>query len=116
MMVFTPRVYQVHNHHVPPVRPIVLTVPYQFLVGMFASFGSFLYGYDLGVIGGCVAASAFRQTFNNPSPNETFVTSHYILYSITDRCPGVLLSPSSQAEASSARSSLGLLRIGWDGD
>ncbi|KUJ22195.1 general substrate transporter [Mollisia scopiformis] len=44
---------------------------YQFLVGVFASFGSFLYGYDLGVIAGVIASPAFLSTFNNPSANET---------------------------------------------
>ncbi|KAH6681336.1 general substrate transporter [Halenospora varia] len=44
---------------------------YQFLVGVFASFGSFLFGYDLGVIGGCVASPSFITTFNSPSANET---------------------------------------------
>lgn len=39
-------------------------------MGIFASFGSFLYGYDLGVIGGSVASSSFIQTFKNPKPNE----------------------------------------------
>ncbi|KAI6879111.1 sugar transporter STL1 [Hortaea werneckii] len=40
---------------------------YQICVGIFASLGSFLYGYDLGVIGGSVAAAAFEKNFNNPS-------------------------------------------------
>ncbi|KAF4548544.1 Sugar (and other) transporter-like protein 30 [Elsinoe fawcettii] len=43
---------------------------YQFLVGVFASLGSFLFGYDLGVIGGVVASSSFVSEFNNPSGNE----------------------------------------------
>ncbi|KAF2151515.1 general substrate transporter [Myriangium duriaei CBS 260.36] len=43
---------------------------YQFLVGVFASLGSFLYGYDLGVIGGVVASASFKTTLNNPSSNE----------------------------------------------
>ncbi|KFY29244.1 hypothetical protein V491_00123 [Pseudogymnoascus sp. VKM F-3775] len=42
---------------------------YQFLVGVFASLGSFNYGYDLGVIGGSVASSSFKSQFN-PNPNE----------------------------------------------
>ncbi|KAI7344640.1 sugar transporter STL1 [Hortaea werneckii] len=40
---------------------------YQICVGIFASLGSFLYGYDLGVIGGSVAAAAFERNFNDPS-------------------------------------------------
>lgn len=40
---------------------------YQICVGIFASLGSFLYGYDLGVIGGSVAAAAFERNFDNPS-------------------------------------------------
>ncbi|KAE9376701.1 general substrate transporter [Stipitochalara longipes BDJ] len=44
---------------------------YQFLIGIFASLGSFLYGYDLGVIGGVVAAASFVTTLKNPNPNET---------------------------------------------
>ncbi|OJJ03472.1 hypothetical protein ASPVEDRAFT_53867 [Aspergillus versicolor CBS 583.65] len=43
---------------------------YQLLVGLFASLGSFLFGYDLGVIGGAVASSSFIATFHNPSANE----------------------------------------------
>ncbi|USW46721.1 Putative major facilitator, sugar transporter, major facilitator superfamily [Septoria linicola] len=43
---------------------------YQLLVGPFASLGSVLFGYDLGVIGGVVASDAFRNNFNDPSTNE----------------------------------------------
>ncbi|CAK4031647.1 Low-affinity glucose transporter HXT3 [Lecanosticta acicola] len=43
---------------------------YQFLVSVFASLGSVLYGYDLGVIAGAVASENFVNTFN-PSANET---------------------------------------------
>lgn len=58
---------------------------YQFLVGVFASLGSFNYGYvpsyheiartdmyryDLGVIGGAIASTSFVSAFN-PNPNET---------------------------------------------
>lgn len=38
---------------------------------MFASIGSILYGYDLGVIAGAVASPAFAAKFNNPSDAET---------------------------------------------
>ncbi|KAL2209341.1 general substrate transporter [Sarocladium strictum] len=43
---------------------------YQFLVGVFASLGSFNYGYDLGVIGGSIASTSFKEEFN-PNPNES---------------------------------------------
>jgi MFS family permease len=36
----------------------------QFLVSVFASLGSMLYGYDLGVIAGAVASDNFVSTFN----------------------------------------------------
>ncbi|ORY65009.1 MFS sugar transporter-like protein [Pseudomassariella vexata] len=36
---------------------------YQFLVGVFASFGSVLYGYDLGVIAGVVGSSSYHELF-----------------------------------------------------
>ena len=36
---------------------------YQFLVGVFASLGSFLYGYDLGVIAEVVASKTFADKF-----------------------------------------------------
>lgn len=36
---------------------------YQFLVALFASFGSFLYGYDLGVIASVVASDSFVDKF-----------------------------------------------------
>ncbi|TKX24107.1 sugar transporter-like protein 16 [Elsinoe australis] len=43
---------------------------YQFLVAMFASIGSILYGYDLGVIAGAIGAKSFIAEFN-PTDNET---------------------------------------------
>ncbi|EME48956.1 hypothetical protein DOTSEDRAFT_19446 [Dothistroma septosporum NZE10] len=43
---------------------------YQFLVSVFASLGSVLYGYDLGVIAGAVASNNFVATFN-PTTAET---------------------------------------------
>jgi hypothetical protein len=36
---------------------------YQFFVALFASFGSFLYGYDLGVIASVVASDSFADKF-----------------------------------------------------
>ncbi|KAL2834554.1 general substrate transporter [Aspergillus pseudoustus] len=44
---------------------------YQFLVGVFASLGSFLYGYDLGVIAEVIASGSFKTTFNNPDDTKT---------------------------------------------
>ncbi|KAF9698914.1 hypothetical protein EKO04_003340 [Ascochyta lentis] len=43
---------------------------YQFLVGVFASLGSFNYGYDLGVIGGSVASESFGAYFNHPPDDQ----------------------------------------------
>jgi hypothetical protein len=37
---------------------------YQFLVGVFASFGSLLFGYDLGVIAQVIASGSYQRTFN----------------------------------------------------
>lgn len=42
----------------------------QFLVGLFASLGSLLYGYDLGVIAQVIASQSFNSEFK-PLPNET---------------------------------------------
>ncbi|KAF2031885.1 general substrate transporter [Setomelanomma holmii] len=44
--------------------------PCTFLVSVFASLGSFTYGYDLGVIGGGVAAPSFGSYFHSPSPDQ----------------------------------------------
>ncbi|CAL3972793.1 unnamed protein product [Diplocarpon coronariae] len=44
---------------------------YQFLVGVFASMGSILFGYDLGVIASVIAASNFKEYFHNPSTTHT---------------------------------------------
>ncbi|KAI0143079.1 MFS sugar transporter-like protein [Xylariaceae sp. FL1272] len=43
---------------------------YQLLVGVFASVGSILYGYDLGVIAGVVGSSTFLELFK-PSSAQT---------------------------------------------
>ncbi|KAI5815028.1 putative MFS sugar transporter [Pyronema omphalodes] len=43
---------------------------YQFLVGLFASIGSFNYGYDLGIIAQVVASDSFSSKFA-PNPDET---------------------------------------------
>ncbi|KAJ9634070.1 hypothetical protein H2199_009143 [Coniosporium tulheliwenetii] len=42
---------------------------YQFLVSVFASLGSLLFGYDLGVIAGAIASPNFRNSFT-PTANE----------------------------------------------
>lgn len=42
----------------------------QFLVGLFASLGSLLYGYDLGVIAQVIASQSFKTKFT-PQENET---------------------------------------------
>lgn len=43
---------------------------YQFLVSVFASLGSLLYGYDLGVIAEAIASPSFIHKFK-PTDNET---------------------------------------------
>lgn len=43
---------------------------YQFLISVFASLGSALYGYDLGVIAGAVNSKNFKLVFS-PTANET---------------------------------------------
>ncbi|KAI1121528.1 MFS sugar transporter-like protein [Nemania abortiva] len=48
---------------------------YQFLVGVFASVGSVLYGYDLGVIAGVVGSSAYAERFQaNAAQNGAVVS------------------------------------------
>lgn len=44
---------------------------YQFLVSVFASLGSWLFGYDLGVIAEVIASGNFKLTFNNPTAAQT---------------------------------------------
>lgn len=44
---------------------------YQFLVGVFASMGSILFGYDLGVIAEVISSKSFTDFFNNPSSTQT---------------------------------------------
>jgi len=36
---------------------------YQFLVGVFASLGSLLFGYDLGVIAQVIASQSYKDQF-----------------------------------------------------
>ncbi|KAB8338936.1 hypothetical protein FH972_021876 [Carpinus fangiana] len=44
---------------------------YQFLVSVFASLGSWLFGYDLGVIAGVISSGNFLIIFNNPTASQT---------------------------------------------
>ncbi|GAM91526.1 hypothetical protein ANO11243_095780 [Dothideomycetidae sp. 11243] len=55
-MAINPRLFQVRHPRL--------------LVGIFASLGSFLFGYDLGVIGGVVSSAAFKTTLNHPSTSQ----------------------------------------------
>ena len=48
---------------------------YQFLVSVFASVGSILYGYDLGVIAGVVASPDFKARFEASGAEEGAVVS-----------------------------------------
>ncbi|KAI1136170.1 general substrate transporter [Hypoxylon sp. FL0543] len=48
---------------------------YQFLVGVFASMGSVLYGYDLGVIAGVVGSTSYAALFNANSAQNGAVVS-----------------------------------------
>jgi MFS family permease len=43
---------------------------YQFLVGCFAALGSFLFGYDLGVIAEVVASNSFKSLFLQADANS----------------------------------------------
>jgi MFS family permease len=50
---------------------------YQFLVGVFASLGSFLFGYDLGVIAEVVASNTFEDKFNPTDDGKGLVVSMF---------------------------------------
>jgi len=50
---------------------------YQFLVSVFASLGSFLFGYDLGVIAEVVAADTFKAKFNLNDVDTGLVVSMF---------------------------------------
>ena len=43
---------------------------YQFLIGCFAALGSFLFGYDLGVIAEVVASGSFKDSFLQKNANS----------------------------------------------
>ncbi|KAF2744379.1 general substrate transporter [Sporormia fimetaria CBS 119925] len=53
---------------------------YQFLVGLFASLGSLLFGYDLGVIAQVIASQSFIDKFN-PNDDEISQVLCLTLYS-----------------------------------
>ncbi|XXH03691.1 hypothetical protein Hte_010097 [Hypoxylon texense] len=48
---------------------------YQFLVGVFASVGSVLYGYDLGVIAGVVGSTSYDELFHATAAQNGAVVS-----------------------------------------
>ncbi|CAI7572473.1 unnamed protein product [Penicillium pancosmium] len=50
---------------------------YQFLVGVFASVGSFLYGYDLGVIAEVIVCQSFVDKFEANSTQSGLVVSMF---------------------------------------
>jgi MFS family permease len=50
---------------------------YQFLVGVFASLGSWLFGYDLGVIAEVVASNTFVDKFNPSDDGIGLVVSMF---------------------------------------
>lgn len=43
---------------------------YQFLVGIFASLGSALFGYDLGVIAGVIGSTDYIERFQPGGPQK----------------------------------------------
>ncbi|KAF9870734.1 hypothetical protein CkaCkLH20_11836 [Colletotrichum karsti] len=50
---------------------------YQWLVGVFASLGAFLFGYDLGVIAAVVASNTFKDAFDPNTSTEGLVVSMF---------------------------------------
>lgn len=65
---------------------------YQFLVSVFASLGSLLYGYDLGVIAEVIASGNFKSKFGD-DPNATYVQHLYIyMLSQANQCSGAVVS------------------------
>lgn len=76
---------------------------YQFLVGVFASTGSVLYGYDLGVIAGVIGAPSFLLEFD-ASDDETYVQLKAVCEDErTDQIAVALSCPSSLAVPSSVQ-------------
>jgi hypothetical protein len=70
-MALPPKVYQVCTHS-RSRNHIVITKSRntQFLVAIFASLGSLLYGYDLGVIAEAIASPNFNALFNPTKPQS----------------------------------------------
>jgi hypothetical protein len=56
---------------------------YQFLVAVFASLGSLLYGYDLGVIAEVIASGNFKSKFGD-DPNATYVPHPFLYFNIAN--------------------------------
>ena len=50
---------------------------YQFLIGVFASLGSYLFGYDLGVIAEVVASKTFLAKFTPDDTQSGLVVSMF---------------------------------------
>lgn len=65
----------------------------QFFVGVFASLGSLLFGYDLGVIAQVIISKSFLDEFQ-PNENETCVAviSQSGLYLTDSACSGAVVS------------------------
>ncbi|PYH89435.1 glucose transporter [Aspergillus ellipticus CBS 707.79] len=64
---------------------------YQFLVGVFASLGSFLYGYDLGVVAEVIASGSFISKFEADSTQQGLVVS---MFTAGAFCGAALAGPS----------------------
>ncbi|PWN27522.1 MFS general substrate transporter, partial [Jaminaea rosea] len=66
---------------------------YTFGCGCFAALGSFLFGYDLGVIAGVLVAPDFLATTGNPDANYTgFIASSMLLGAFAGTIPAALLA------------------------
>ncbi|KAJ4255827.1 hypothetical protein NW757_004450 [Fusarium falciforme] len=57
--------------------PSLVPRSYQLLVGVFASLGAFLFGYDLGVIAAVVASETFKSQFDPNTSEEGLVVSMF---------------------------------------
>lgn len=66
---------------------------YTFLCGCFAAFGSFLYGYDLGVIAGVLIAPNFLDVTNHPDETYLgFITSLLLLGAFCGSVPASIIA------------------------
>jgi MFS family permease len=63
----------VYSRNMPSLAPR----SYQLLVGVFASLGAFLFGYDLGVIAAVVASETFKSQFDPNTSEEGLVVSMF---------------------------------------